>query len=193
MITKNHTNRYVCDSNSDGNVLYPWNNRGTCFIMFANIIPTLLFKYVIVNGLAFFSQIKHFLLFSSLRLVHSCWIDVGFNSLTLNSQISPCFSRFHFSSWTANFSISSRKVNTSVRINATWILRGSHLLDIISQENKVQIWRNCKLWGLKSCLWDKWKYLFFNHSKPELYSYTEIALKTSIFSRKSQKYSHKLR
>lgn len=28
----------------------------------------------------------------------------------------------------------------------------SHLLDIISQKNKVQIWRNSKLWCLKGCL-----------------------------------------
>lgn len=53
----------------------------------------------------------------------------------------------HFRSWTAG----SPKPNT--RQDANRILRGSHLLNIVSQKNKVQIWRNCKLWCLKSRLW----------------------------------------
>lgn len=48
--------------------------------------------------------------------------------------------------------------------------RGSHLFDIISQQNKIQVWRHCKLWGLKSGLWkkkkrDQWDFFFVSQDK----------------------------
>lgn len=86
-----------------------------------------------------FSQIKHAnLLTICLKVIPSCQLCVDL----LSKKISPYKQPQAKHHW----------------MYATGILRASHLLDIISQKDKIQIWRNCELWRFKSRLWEEQEY-----------------------------------
>lgn len=99
-----------------------------------------------------FSQIKPAnLLTICLKVIPSCQLCVDL----LNKTISPQFA-VH-GSWTANLQYKQPQAKHQW-MYATGILRASHLLDIISQKDKIQIWRNCELWRFKSHLWEEQEY-----------------------------------